>query len=630
MRILFVLSLMGVWSVAGAAPPPEVTGVGFQDRTTLSWSGLPQAATYNIYYAALAELAPGYGGRCLGHAVPVTSFSSAAEPAPGLGFFYLVTGESGTVEEGSAGTSSALALRKQDGRCTPVMRAHVLDRTGFGKDEWAASRIAALGLAGYINEQLDPASIDDASNSALQTRLAGIQPPDDIYDLLALQVVRAVYSRRQLEQETAAFWANHFNTDWSKVAELYQGAFPDCTTGLPQCDPYYPERAYREASRAQFLETESFRYLAFGGTFRQILEASAKSPAMMIYLDTLSNQAPVANENYARELLELHAMGVDGGYTQTDVQELARVFTGWTLCKKETAQVNDPLAPCLTYWEALPPGRIVATFVDSLHDCASKTLFVGTAQQVVLPSTCAAPPAGVGELETALDALAAHPSTKRYISKKILQQFVTDEPTTEMIDALVATWNNPANPHGIGDLREVLEAALSLPEFLDPTRTRSKIKTPLEQFASAFRAIRGTTDGQGYAINYLASAQHLPHFNPIPTGYEETGAFWIDTTNTLTRQNFSLHLAATSPGLFGSDPIGLLHDNSVSTANGNAAAIIDFLAEYLFAGRLTQADRAAALFYLTTDNVGSPAPYDDYKVRKTVGLMLGFAQFQEQ
>ena len=617
---------------AVAQAPGEVTNAAFADDITLNWTAVTASDFYNIYRGSLSQLSD--GGRCHGYALQATSFTADDEPGIGAGSFFLITAESLINGEGTPGTGTGGAPRPLLGACTPVMQAHVQSRLGYGKNEWTADRMAALGIQAYIDEQLDPSDpdISDAINFDLNSRLASIDPPYDIFDLLAQQIVRPVYSRKQLEQQVAAFWANHFNTDWAKVTQLYLGAFPDCNLSTsPACDPNYPTRAYQEGSLAVYREMQKFRDLAFTGNFRQMLQASQTSAAMIIYLDTITSKAPFGNENYPRELKELHSMGVDGGYTQQDVEEGARIFTGWNLCKKLMADIEDPTAPCLDYWPVLPLGQIVATFYTPWHDCGSKTLFAGTPEETVIPSTCGNPADGYQDAILALNAIAAHPSTKRFISKKILQRFVTDRPTEEMIDVLVAEWNNGGNPNGIGDMREVLRAALTLPEFLDPRSVRTKIKTPLEHFVSALRAIRGTTDGVEQIINYLAFAQHIPHYNPVPTGYAEDGESWIDTTNTLIRQNFGLHLAAVSDPLFGSDPIGLLNDHGIDTLlQFNQVAIVNFLNETLFTGTLTAAEVAAATTFLSTDALGVPSPYNEDRLRKTVGMMLGFAQFQEQ
>ena len=132
-------------------------------------------------------------------------------------------------------------------------------------------------------------------------------------------------------------------------------------------------------------------------------------------------------------------------------------------------------------------------------------------------------------------------------------------------------------------------------------------------------------------LNSLAFAQHLPHFLDIPTGYSELGEDWLDTNNTLVRQNFGIDLSRHFvPPIFGSDLISLLNDNGVSTGPGNAKAIIDFFADILFGGAITSADRQLAIDYLNTDDFGAPSPYDDTRIREAVGALLGYAQFQEQ
>jgi len=624
---------------ADVAPPPEVLNVRFADADTIAWDAAPGAGFYNIYRGRLSDLVTGTPPQCHAWQIDTTSFDSIQNPASlGEIFIFLVTAES-TGGEGTPGQSSAGAPRSLRGACGPVMRAHVLSRTGFGWDEWSAARLQTLGIQGYIDEQLDPAGIDESGNTALNSRMALYDPPTDIFGLIARQVIAPVYARRQLEHRMTVFWANHFNTYWQKVADIFTSVYPQCgPMAPPSCDVNFPQIAYAEASLAQHREMERFRDLGFNGSFREIVQASALSPAMILYLDSFQNINLRPNENYARELLELYTMGVDGGYTQKDVEELARILTGWTICKKEVALAGDPTAPCiLQYWLPNPPGVWTAHFDMSFirgvrrHDCGQKVLFEGTPHEVVFPATpCLSPQEGVTEFHAALDALVAHPSTPRFMAKKILQQLVTDEPAPAMIDALAAAWTDAGNPQGIGDLREVTRAALEMAEFRSPDQSGSKIRTPLEQFAAALRATRGATDGLSVVVSYLISAQHIPHYNEAPTGYAETGPEWLDTNNTLTRQNFGLHLSAVNGAGFGSDPIGLLAANGVSTLPGNEGPIVDFFARILFGGALTPVERQRAITFLTTDDLGAQSPYNAARIRETVGLMLGYPQFQEQ
>ena len=620
------------------APPPEVANFRFTGQNTLAWNATAGADFYNVYRGRAADLRAGTPPQCHAYQVVGTTFTAAQNPpAPRDIFVYLVTAES-EAGEGTAGLASSGAPRVTRGSCGPVVQGHVMNRTGFGWGEWSSSRIQTLGIQGYIDEQLDPASIDESDNVALNSRMALHDPPAAIYGLVSRQLFSAIYGRRQLEQEMTAFWANHFNTHWQKPVDFLLPLYSPCSESPgPSCDPNFPQILYREATATQHHETEKFRHLAFNGTFREIVEASARSAAMIVFLDSFKNINGSPNENYARELLELYTMGVDGGYTQRDVEELARILTGWTICKKSLADVDNPTAPCIAnYWEPAPAGRWVAHFDMSYiepgirrHDCGAKVLFEDTPYETHFPATpCVSPQEGVDELDAALDAIVAHPSTPRYIVKKILQQLVADNPSAVAIDALLEVWYN--HPDGVGVLREVTRAALQLPEFRSPDQAGSKIKAPFEQFVAAMRATRGSTNGLSLIFNYLATAQQLPYCNAIPTGYPETGPEWIDTHGTLTRQSFGLVLSARADAAFGSDPIGLLSANGVSPVPGNEAAIVDFFAKILFAGAISPADRQAAITFLSTNDVGVVSPLDTTRIRDTVGLMLGYPQFQEQ
>ncbi|MCP3978231.1 MAG: DUF1800 domain-containing protein [bacterium] len=645
---LTVASILVLFAGAAAAQVPgEIQGVDFSNAQTLAWDSDGSAEFYNVYRGDLGVLGNG-APRCHGHPVDGTSFATP-DPEPGTGYFYIVTGEA-AAGEGTPGLESSGQSRATLGSCTNVVRHHVLNRLGFGWNEWTRDRVETLGLQGYVAEQLTPTLISESDNDELNDRLFDvfgappdpIEPPDDIIEQLQQQFIRGVYARRQLEQQVATFWANHFNTDWQKISELYIGAFPQCDDmGLPvQCDPNYPARGYYEASKNQHGEIEGFRQLAFKGNFREMLDLSSKSPAMIIYLDTIVSGFAIPNENYPRELLELHALGVDGGYTDDDIINLSKIYTGWRLCKKAPDDLDDPVAPCISeYWDDSVPGGIVATFLEGQHDCTAKTLFAATPQQIIIPDTCANPIDGVSDTKIALDAIAGHPSTKRFISKKLLQRFVTDDPTEAMIDVLVAEWNDAGNTHGVGDMGAVLEAALGMPEFLDPDGIGDKIKTPMEHFISSARAVRADIDGVTALISqtdhagnevYVVQAQHIPHYNPVPTGWAEDGGSWINTAGTLVRQNFGLHLAAEPEPGFNNDVIGLLLDNGVSTLPGNADAVIDFFNDALFGGALTPAERQLAIDYLSTDDNGTIAPYNNDRIRETVGILLGFPQFQEQ
>ncbi|HYV20533.1 MAG TPA: DUF1800 domain-containing protein [Verrucomicrobiae bacterium] len=606
----------------GAAAPGEVARITVAPSSLLIWSPVTTATSYNVYRGLVSTLHHGDGAECHDR-VTTASLKTTGNPPVGEAFYYLVTAESDTGGEGTIGSGTGGLSRPRRGTCDGLLRHHVLERIGYGESDWSRARIATLGLQGYIDEQLNPASIDESDNTALQTRRAPLVPPESVSELDALDLVNAVYSRRQLEQQVTMFWDNHFNTCINESTDFF--GFYDNVMEMKQNS---------EATNLHYQAQNAFRNLAFNGTFRQILEASGLGPAMIIYLDSVSNVAGAPNENYARELLELHTLGVDGGYTQQDIVQLAKVFSGWNVCKKDVSVASDPLSTCIPSniygTPSEPPGVWVSSFEPVYHDTSEKILFAGTPYQKVIPSTAFNRPAGVNDARLAFDAIAAHPSTPRFIAKQLLQRFVDEQPTTAMIDAVVAAWNNPANPRGVGDLREVLRAVLTQSAMRDPARVGGKIKTPFEHVASALRAVRASTDGLSIVEGYLTRMSELFHRNPVPTGYSEIGGDWLDTNNLLERRNFGM-TAAASPS-FSADVIGLLHDHGVSTAAlpGNAAAIVDDLSSMFFGSTLTPAERQRAIDYLNTDDNGVAKPYDDGRIRETAGYMLGFAQFLEQ
>jgi uncharacterized protein (DUF1800 family) len=611
--------------LAIAAPPGEVTGDRIDQASVLTWSPMAGADDYNVYRGDLDWLRSQTGAECHGDEIAETSFVTPLNPVTGRGFFYLVTAESTAEGEGTPGTDSMGNRRPLRGSCDAIMRHHYLDRLGYGWNEWARDRIGALGVQGYIDEQLDPLSIDESTNPDLQTRRSTLLPPDTIQELQGLDLVSAVYARRQLEQQVTLFWDNHLDTDYHESSDFFQFY-----------NALYPDKQKYEATKVHYDLQNALRDVAFNGTFREIVETSSLSPAMIVFLDTDSNVKSAPNENFARELMELHTMSVDGGYTQQDVVELARVFTGWNVCKKSDADGNDPLAACIprnTYGTASePPGQWVRNFRINQHDTGQKVLFAGTPYQTIIPDTSANPASGSNDADLALDAIVAHPSTARFIARKLLQRFVDENPPQTMIDSVVAAWNNPANSHGIGDLREVLRAVLALAEFRSPDLVGRKLKTPFEHVASALRAVRGKTDGLTVSRLYLTALQEMFHVNPVPTGYSELGDDWLDTNNLLVRQNFGLDLAARTGTAFGNDVIGLLNANGVSTAPSpdNSAAIVDFLSEAMFGSALTGAERQTAIDYLNTDDSGNASPYNDARIRETAGFLLGYPQFIEQ
>ena len=292
---------------------------------------------------------------------------------------------------------------------------HVLRRLTFGPRPGDYSRVAAMGIEAFIEEQLNPDAIDDYACDSLVRRNETIAAPlgelfeykQDLLlrELTRATVQRAVYSNRQLYEVMVEFWSDHFNIAQSKG---------DCAW-LKTADD-------RDVIRKHAL-----------GNFSELLRASALSPAMLWYLDGRANRKSDAeekpNENYARELLELHTLGVHGGYTQQDVMETARCLTGWTVRSEEN----------------FFKGRL--EFRKDWHDDGEK---------VVLGQTI---PAGGGEadIDRVIEIVTAHPSTAQYLAWKLCRRFIADEPAQSAVDAVANVFATSK-----GDIQTTLRALLSL------------------------------------------------------------------------------------------------------------------------------------------------------------------------
>ena len=322
-----------------------------------------------------------------------------------------------------------------------------------------------------------------------------------ISDIEEAKLLRAVYSERQLEEVLVDFWFNHFNVFAGKGATRN-----------------YVSEYEREAIRPYVL-----------GQFRDMLGATAKSPAMLFYLDNWlssaqgAQRAPRAlrapraqtaqgrrssgiNENYARELLELHTLGVDGGYTQQDIVNVAKAFTGWTIQPRQGSGFM---------------------FVAARHERGEK---------VVLGQTIKA--GGIDEGERVLDIVAAHPATARHIAKKLAMRFVSDNPPAALVDRAAAKFTATR-----GDLREVLKVILASPEFASADAYRAKVKTPLEFVASALRAT-GAEVRTALPLARTLRDMGMPlYFCQPPTGYDETATTWVSAGALVARMNFAVDLS---------------------------------------------------------------------------------------
>jgi uncharacterized protein (DUF1800 family) len=565
---------------------------------------------------------------------------------------------------------------------------HVLNRITFGPRQGDVERVEKMGLHNYIEQQLHPETIDDSaveaqiaqfellqmSSSELTQLLSdtirrinqkqharnaaklaetAANPPgsaamaesDDrphgpppspadqpwkavaaIGQLEQAKLFRAVYSERQLQEVLVDFWNNHFNIDAKKGA----------------CEVW------------KIVDDRDVIRPHIWGRFRDLLEASAKSPAMLHYLDnatnvlagtgdpgpppkkTASSGAPAMpgattpaganhpmrtaggiNENYAREIMELHTIGVDGGYTQQDVQEVARCFTGWTVNRRTgTFEFHG--------WQ---------------HDNGAK-MVLGHA----IPAG-----GGIQDGETVLDLLCAQPACARFISRELCERFVSDDPPDALVERIAGVFRQSG-----GDLRRVTEAILTSPEFLSPANYGNKIKSPLEFAVSAVRATRATliakaappydkvqATNEGETIlgrikpgNRLEKAPeqslnyHIYEFGePLfacspPTGYPEISRKWVSASALIDRLNFAMTLTQ--------QKVSDIRFDARQTLGGidldQPDAVIDQCVASLLQNKVSPATRQV----LSQAAVPAPGAGQTVDPSKLIALVIGSPEFQRK
>ncbi|MEO0562931.1 MAG: DUF1800 domain-containing protein [Chloroflexota bacterium] len=360
---------------------------------------------------------------------------------------------------------------------------HLMNRTTFGPRPGLGAEIEAVGVTSWLDAQLDPDSVDDTRAGLRMRRYntLDMQPQDlnafnpgedqaEVADeLAAATLIRAVYSRRQLQEVMAGFWSDHFSIFHGKLMVIPLKTVDD-----------------RAVVREHVF-----------GTFRDLLSASAHSPAMLTYLDNVENEQSHPNENYAREIMELHTLGVNGGYTEDDVKEVARCFTGWS--------VNDA-------------GKF--EFVSDWHDDGEK---------VVLGERI---PAGGGKSDgdRVIEILAAHPNTARYVCTKLARRFVADAPPARLVEALTASW-----AESDGDVRALLRTMFDHPDFWSAP---PKFKRPFELIVSTLRATNARIAGTDDLIAWTERTGHRSFAWSTPDGYPDVEGAW--TGNMLDRWNFAI------------------------------------------------------------------------------------------
>ncbi|HEX9163935.1 MAG TPA: DUF1800 domain-containing protein [Thermoanaerobaculia bacterium] len=528
-----------------------------------------------------------------------------------------------------------LALSASNSKLTERQRAlQALNRLSFGARPGDVDRVLKTGVDNWIAQQLHPENIPDR---AVEARLQqfptltlsdaqlmqqyyrpivearrdikkAVNNPADLdpkerqevmmlrknaqqvtNDLVSQRIIRASESERQLNEVMVDFWFNHFNVFAGKGVDRFM---------LTSYE--------RDVIRPHMW-----------GRFEDLLMATAKSPAMLFYLDNARSVADpehrpampprVAarmaanpkqqqnrgglNENYAREIMELHTLGVDGGYTQNDVTELARVLTGWTIAPPQQG------------------GGFV--FRPMLHDIGPKTVL-----GIRFPAG-----GGIEEGEKMIHILAHHPATAHHIAYQLAQRLVADDPPKALVDRVAKRFLDTD-----GDLRETVKAVIDSPEFWDPKYYRAKVKSPFEYTISAVRAIDGQiTDATPIARELQKDGEPLYGAQP-PTGYSDRADAWVNTGALLNRLNFALALAANKMPGVRSDVVALIP----AEAAADPQKSVDALAKALTGGELTDATRKTIEARVVERKAPTTDPWDNTQLPTIAGLILGSPEFQKQ
>lgn len=365
--------------------------------------------------------------------------------------------------------------------------------------------------AGLVPPKLAPAELDGAQRAALRAKVMelaserGYRGVDELLgELVEQKLLRAVYAENQLREVMTDFWVNHFNVS------------VDDSVARPWVLSYE-----RDAIRPHAL-----------GSFRDLLGATARHPAMLFYLDNAqSTAAPDGgrNENYARELLELHTLGDRRAFTERDVVETARAFTGWSVVP--AGADAQQVATLATSPAAAHLGFVVEApflFRPRAHDAGRKSVLGRR-----LPAG-----RGIEDGEEVLGLLARHPATARHLARKLAVRFVSDRPPPALVDRLAAAWRA-----GDGDLRPVLRALVASPELWAPEARAAKVKTPLELAVSAVRAL-GAQLARGRQLASWVGRMGQPLYAwPQPSGFPDEPAQWLHAGALLQRMGFALALA---------------------------------------------------------------------------------------
>lgn len=465
-------------------------------------------------------------------------------------------------------TSTPVATPQPD---DDALLRHTLQRMTFGVTEQMLADARVMGLDGWLDYQLDAEAIDDSEIEAIVGRypvsgmtLADFEAliPDGtgeigqhLGEFVLATALRMAWSPKQVFEMMVDFWSNHFNI-YLRDGQL---------TGVLKI---YDDR---DVIRPHAL-----------GQFGELLHASAKSPAMLVYLDNATSTAEGPNENYARELLELHTLGVDGGYSYDDIVAAARTLTGWSVGRPRDGNFGQFM------------------FRQRLHDDGAKAVY-----GLAIPAG-----SGLAGGERLLEHLAAQDATARFLSTKLATRFVRDDPPAALVDELAASFSSSG-----GDIRAWLRTLVQSPAFA--ASKGQKLRRPLEFVLALLRvteaSISATPRGLMRAVQLLGQT---PFGWAPPNGYPDVAGYWLNTSGMLNRWNFAMLTAGNQ-----------LRDVQVPLARltadaGSASDVVDLLS-LRFLGEALPNDARDVLVSFASDG-----PLDDLRRSAVAGLILGSPYFQ--
>jgi hypothetical protein len=514
-------------------------------------------------------------------------------------------------------TSSTVTVTVIDASLHLARNRHLLDRITFGITPTLLDDIntGAFDRTNFINSQLYPVSGDcvepnDAHGTGVDSEGPfGKNLPDGIGqtstgsgslgELQTYSILMATYNPCQLQEVLAHFWSNHFSTQWNTVRSKYKAASGETDDNI----------AGLQATAWELQESDAFRANALGN-FRNLVEISAKSPANLHYLDNVISIAGNPNENYPRELMELNTLSVDGGYTQTDVEEVAEALTGWTVDPITKQFTCDPATHDFAAQidlDQLPVSLAARTNDGSQATCEMAGQFV-------------------------LDNLVNHPSTAGYICEKLtfllLSEEVDSPDYTNAVSACSAVYlADTSNPDQIADM---VQAILATDAFMNADNYLDKVKTPIETAVAYLRNFEISDDGDLDDMRYETSQMSMNLFQwHHPDGFPEESDYWVNSSLIVERLRFYADMAFnTSPtSHIYIDPLNFFNDKSKTTA----VEIVDYLMDLAMSNHFTAQEHSEALDILnegTAYDTEIDISVKTNKLRRMLALALNYPGHQ--